>query len=121
MLVFAFSNDSIFYSGIVTDVKYDNRTNQMVGLLLPTDTKTGCPIPFTFLANTMEDIENNITAKQSTLVYVVLAKVLGEDYPPFVLQVNISNTNYRIQYIVWYITHHLASLTLNFFLGFRYK
>lgn len=59
----------------------------MVGLLLPTDANTGCPIPFTFLANSIDEIEDNITAIKSTLVYVVLAEVVGKHYPPFVLQV----------------------------------
>lgn len=73
--------------GIVVDVKYDSFHNQLVGLLLPTDESTGCPIPFSYKVKNVEDIENLLSKEKSSLVYTVLAKSLDTTIPPFCLQI----------------------------------
>lgn len=73
-------------SGIVTQISYDPSTNQIVGLVLPTN-QTGMPIPYSFCPHTINDIEQFIKLNQkSTLVYLVLAQPLMDNVPPFVLQ-----------------------------------
>lgn len=71
--------------GIIYKVEYDPRTNQLVGLLLPLDSKTGMPIPFTFLARSKEEIENLMKKPLSSLLYVVMAQPLANNIPPFIL------------------------------------
>lgn len=74
-------------SGIVTKIEFDPNTNQMVGLVLPTNSTSGMPISFTFLARNAAEIQNNMRKKQSTLVYMVLAQPLLKGVPPFILQI----------------------------------
>lgn len=74
-------------TGINAKVEYDAATDQLVGLVLPLDSKTGLPIPFTFLATSVENIEKYSKEPQSTLVYVVLAQPLMPNVPPFVIQI----------------------------------
>lgn len=75
-------------SGLVTDVHYDSRTNQLIGTLLPLSEHNGCPIPFTYVVKNVDDIENFISEVKSTILYVVLAKNIDDDSPPIVLQVH---------------------------------
>lgn len=80
-------------SGIVSKVCYDSTTNQMVGLVLPTDQKTGMPIPFSFMPKSVTEIEQQLQQPKSTLVYVVMAQPIKENIPPFVLQIyGVNNT-----------------------------
>lgn len=44
-------------SGIVAKVCYDSSSNQMVGLILPIDSTTSMPIPFSFTPKSMKDLE----------------------------------------------------------------
>lgn len=73
-------------TGINSKVEYHPSTNQLVGLVLPTNSTTGMPIPFTFMANSAEEIEKHSRERPSTLVYVILALPLKPNVPPFVLQ-----------------------------------
>lgn len=73
-------------TAIVSKVKYDPKTNQMVGLLLPLHKNTGCPIPFSFLATNADTIEQYLKEPLSHSVYVVMAQPMDEKVPPFVLQ-----------------------------------
>lgn len=80
-------------SGIVSKVEYDPTSNQIVGLVLPTSEKTGMPIPFSFLANSAESIEQQVNKARSTLIYLVMAQPLKENVPPYVLLIyGIDNT-----------------------------
>lgn len=75
-------------SGIIPNVAYDPNTNQIVGLVLPTDGRTGMPIPYSYTPQTINDIDRIInTNSKSTLIYLVLAQPIMDDTPPFVLQV----------------------------------
>lgn len=74
-------------SGIVSKVSYDSSTNQMVGLVLPTNRETGMPIPFTFVPSSVNEIEKQLEYPKSTLVYIIMAQSIKENIPPFVLQI----------------------------------
>lgn len=73
-------------TGIVTNVDFDPNSNQMVGLVLPTNQTTGMPIPFTYLARNAVEIQTNMRKRKSTHVYMVLAQPLKKKAPPFILQ-----------------------------------
>lgn len=73
-------------SGLVSKVQYDAKTNQLVGLVLPLDSK-GMPISYSFTPQSMVDIQKQIEENpKSTLVYLVLAQPLKDNTPPFILQ-----------------------------------
>lgn len=72
-------------TGIVSRVEFDPSTNQVVGLVLPTNHTSGMPIPFTFMARSAESIEQHLNKPRSTLVYFIMAQPLKESVPPYVL------------------------------------
>lgn len=76
-------------SGIMPKIEYDSATNQLVGFVLPFG-DNGQPIPFTYLARSANEIESQMkdeTLSKASLVYLVMARPLKEDIPPFVLSV----------------------------------
>lgn len=74
-------------SGIISKACFDSTSNQIVGLNLPLDLKTGLPIPYTFVPESVEDIEKQMENTKSTHVYVILAQPIKENIPPFVLAI----------------------------------
>lgn len=74
-------------TGIVSRIEHDPNTNQLVGLVLPIDSKTGIPIPFRYMADTAEQIQKFMEYEKATHVYLVLAQSLVEGVPPFILQI----------------------------------
>lgn len=75
-------------SGIVSTVSFDSRTNQLIGLVLPTNYRTGMPTPFSFTPQSLKEIEEQIKQNgKSSLVYIVLAQPLLDNTPPFILQI----------------------------------
>lgn len=78
-----FAEDS---SGILSKVSYDSVSNQMVGLVLPTNSETGMPIKFSFTPKSAKDIEEYFKGSKSTLVHIVMAQPLKPNTPPFILQ-----------------------------------
>lgn len=94
-------------TGIIAKVEYDPASDQIVGIPLPMDSVTGMPISFSFMAQSVEDIQNYAKKPLSTLVYVVLALPLMPNIPPFVLQIfgtdntfNAINVKQRWNYTV---------------------
>lgn len=73
-------------TGIVEKVEMDPKTNQMVGLVLPTNFQNGMPIPFTYLARNTDEIHDNMKCSKSTHVYMIMAQPLAKHVPPYVLQ-----------------------------------
>lgn len=73
-------------SGLVQNVVYDVHSNQLVGLVLPSDSITGIPKMFSFEAKTAEDIEKYLKLPKSTLVYIIVAQPLISGAAPFILQ-----------------------------------
>lgn len=83
-------------SAIISTVSYDSSTNQMVGLVLPIDHRTGMPIPFSFTPQSLEQIGKQIKQNEkSTLVYVVLAQPLLDNVPPFILQIYGTDNRFK--------------------------
>lgn len=80
---------------ITSKVTYDPSTNQLVGLVLPTDTITGCPKAFTYIASNAESIKQHLMKAKSSVVYVVMAQPLDEKVPPFVLQMFGSDNKFQ--------------------------
>lgn len=83
-------------SGIVKKIVYDERTNQLVGLVLPFNETNGMPIPFSFKAKSAADIEKYVKLQQSHLVYVVCAQPLkSPTVPPFILQIYGTDNTFK--------------------------
>lgn len=82
-------------SGIIAQVTYDPKTNQLVGLTLPND-KNGMPILFSFVPNTLSEINNQMkTNPRSTLVYLIIAQPIDDKASPFILQIFGSDNKFK--------------------------
>lgn len=73
-------------SGIICKIQYDQTLDQLVGIVLPIDSNSGCPKRFEYTARNEEEIRKFMQYKKSTLVYIVMAIPLKEGVPPFILQ-----------------------------------
>lgn len=82
-------------SGVVKKVIYDSQSDKLIGLVLPLNEANGMPILSTFQAKSVEDIEQYMTAPQSTLVYIVVAQPLTTIAPPFILQIFGTNNKFE--------------------------
>lgn len=76
-------------------VNYDPKTNQLVGITLPIDVKTGSTISLVFDADNEDVIKEHLKKPWSSYVYLVLAQALDESIPPFVLQMFGTNNEFR--------------------------
>lgn len=76
---------------ITSKVSYDPITNQLIGLVLPLDEATGCPKAYSFIASNAESIKEHLIQSKSTVLYLVMAQPVNEEFPPFVLQMFGSN------------------------------
>lgn len=97
-------------TGINSKIEYDKLSDQIVGLVLPTNKTTGMPETLSFLANSFEDIEAHCKKKMSTLLYAVLAQPLQPGIPPFVLTIFGTDNTFETVDVVrrWaYITEEL--------------
>lgn len=72
---------------IKANVTYDPSTNQLVGLVPPINQSTGCPQTLVFTATDAETIKRLLQRERSRTLYLVMAKPLDENIPPFVLQI----------------------------------
>lgn len=95
-------------SGIVSKVEHDPNSNQLVGLVLPTDLKTGMPISFKFVVKSAEDINKSMRSEIASLVYVVMAQPIMDHAPPFILQVFGTNNKFTSNNVMqrWKHTIH---------------
>lgn len=87
-------------SALTCKVTYNPSTNEMVGLVLPTDKKTGCPKPFSFTATDADTIKNHLTQNMSTVAYFIMAQPLDESVPPFVLQMFGSDNKFTTEDVI---------------------
>lgn len=87
-------------SGIISDVKYDSSTNQLVGLVLPTDLETGMPIPFSYTPNSLNEIRRQMQYPKSSLVYMVMAQPIKQNTPPFILQAHGTDNKFKTQDVI---------------------
>lgn len=81
-------------TGLSAKIEYDSSTDQLVGIALPINTKTGMPQSYTFLARSVEDIQKHAKEPQSGLVYLILAQPIMPNAPPFVIQVFGTNNKF---------------------------
>lgn len=105
-------------TSVVARVQYDSCTNQLIGLVLPIDDKTGIPIPFSFLANSMEDIQEMVQKEQSKVVYLVMAQPLKEGVPAFILQIFGTNNKFTQKMVTQrqkFTIEYLKKYETNFF------
>lgn len=84
-------------TGIVSKIQHDPYTNQLVGLVLPFDSKTGIPVAFTYVASSAEEIQKLVGHDISTHVYLVLAQSIVEGVPPFILQIFGTNNKFTAE------------------------
>lgn len=102
-------------TAIVSKVSYDIATNQIVGLAMPLDKKTGCPLTGSFLARTADEIIENMKKNKSTSVYVIMAQPLNELLPPFTLQIFGTTNDFTATDVMnrWeYMTSELAKFNI---------
>lgn len=98
-------------TGINVKVEYDSTTNQLIGLVLPTDDKTGMPVSFTFQAKSVERIQSYVKAPKSSLVYVVLAQPIMPRVPPFILQIFGTDNKFTSEQVLKRWDHTVQELT----------
>lgn len=87
-------------TAITSNVTYDPSTNQLVGIVLPTDKKNGCPIPLSFEAKNERVIKEYLNHTQSHFVYLIMAQPLNEKIPPFVLQMFGTNSEFKSKDVI---------------------
>lgn len=84
------SSKSVFLSedgsGILKKVVYDPKSNQLTGLVLPTNKKNGMPIIYSFEAKSAELIRKYVEEPHANLIYIVVAQTMNENAAPFILQ-----------------------------------
>lgn len=97
-------------TAIITKVEFDPNSNQMVGIVLPTNTSTGMPIPFSYMASTEEEIYKNMKCNKSTNVYVVMAQPIAKKVPPFVLQLFGTDNKFKTSDVLLRWQHTRAEL-----------
>lgn len=105
-------------TGINIRIQYDPTTNQLIGLVLPINTDTGMPIPFSYVFKSVEAAQMFIKKSKSSLVYVVLAQPLMPHIPPFVLQIFGTDNKFTSVNVVnrWkYTTQELKKYVLQSF------
>lgn len=83
-------------TGILSKVEYDSPNNQLVGLVLPMDRRTGIPKSGTFQVKSFEEMKGHTdsTAK-STLAYIIVAQPIVENTPPFILSIYGTDNKFK--------------------------
>lgn len=97
-------------TGIIQKIEYDAHTNQLVGLLLPINNVSAQPIPFSFMADSISNIEKHVKNVVSTLVYIVTAQPLKQNVPPFILQIYGTNNKFSTQEVLKRWNHTIKEL-----------
>lgn len=97
-------------SGIIPKTLYDQVRDELVGMTLELDDKTGCPKKFESTARDMEEIKKFMKYNKSTLVYIVMAVPLNEDIPPFILQLFGTDNKFNTTNVVRRWIHTVQEL-----------
>lgn len=87
-------------TAIVQKINYDAATNQIIGLVLPLNEKTGCPVTLSYKARTVDEIKKHMEKQKSSIVYLVMAQPINEKHPPFILQLFGSGNVFTAQDVV---------------------
>lgn len=97
-------------SGIVSKIQYDPMQDELVGMTLKIDDKTGCPQKFVSTASNEEEIRKFMKYDKSTLVYIVMATPLNVEIPPFILQLFGTNNKFKTTDVVRRWIHIIQEL-----------
>lgn len=99
-------------SGINAKVSFDPSTNQLVGLVLPTN-HNGMPVSFSFTPQSLNDIEQQMKLNQmSTLVYIVMAQPILDNVPPFLLQIYGTDNRFQTEDVMLRWKHTVNQLAM---------
>lgn len=99
-------------SGINAKVSFDPSTNQLVGLVLPTN-HNGMPVSFSFTPQSFNDIEQQMKLNQmSTLVYLVMAQPILDNSPPFILQIYGTDNRFQTEDVMLRWKHTIDQLAM---------
>lgn len=97
-------------SGIVPKVSYDSTTNQLVGLVLPFNSETGIPVPFTYKPKSVRDMEKFLNNPKSTHLYLIMAQPVNPNTPPYILQMFGTDNRFNSISVVCRWDHTIAEL-----------
>lgn len=101
-------------TSIVSKIEFDAKTNQMIGIVLPMNSSTGMPIPFTYLAKNEEEIQLNMQKSKSNYVYIVMAQPLAINVPPFIFQLFGTDNKFKAAQVLLRWNHTVAELNRYF-------
>lgn len=97
-------------------VQYDSKTNQLVGFVLPIDSQTGMPIPYSYKARNDSEILHHFAYEEPAhFVNVIMAQPLSK-VAPFCLLIFGTNSRYTAEDVSkrWsHIVDQLAKLNIN--------
>lgn len=95
-------------SGLVPKISYDATSDELIGMALPIDDKTGCPKKFEFTTRDEAEIKRFCAMNKSTHVYLVLAIPLKEGIAPYILQIFGTDNRFTAQNVVqrWNYTNN---------------
>lgn len=96
----------------VGKVQYDQKTNQLVGFVLPTNSVNGMPIPFSYQARNANEILNHFSCSNSisTFLNVVMAQPIVTNVPAFCLLLFGSDNRYSSQDVLMRWKHIVVEL-----------
>lgn len=97
-------------TALVPRVNYDAATDQIIGLILPVDDKSGCPITLSYKATSVDEIINHTKKEKSKMVYLVMAQPLDEKLPPFILQLYGLNMKFTAKTVINRWKHTISEL-----------
>lgn len=92
-------------------VQYDVRTNQLIGFILPINSDSGLPIPFTFKVRSANEIVEHFSNQNPTANYVntVMAKPVG-NAPAFCLLIFGSDSKFTAREVANRWEHIISEL-----------
>lgn len=113
-LVVSISEDATRIDG---RIQYDAKTNQISGFVLPINSETGMPIPYSFQARNATEILNHFSSGNTVahFVNVIMARPLA-NYPPFCLLLFSSDGRYTAEDVIkrWkYIEKELETIGIH--------
>lgn len=102
---------------ITSRVQYDSKSNQLVGFVLPLNSKNGMPIQFKFPARNANEILFHFSKNHpiASNINAIMAQPINRNVPPFGLLVFGSDNKYTAKYVKnrWkYIEESLAKVNV---------
>lgn len=97
-------------SGLISKISYDRLFDQLVGMTLLIDERTGCPNRFEFTARDEDEIKKFCSMTKSTHVYLVLAIPLKEGVAPYILQMFGTDNRFATKNVINRWNHTIDEL-----------